>query len=765
MAPLFLKFKRQAVVRWPPRPFCETLVGIIFLIFVSSALFSPWFVQGKVLAPFDLLQGLISPWNQHDFQAVPKVHNHFVSDAVTQYLPYVLFSKASFESDGYVGWNPLVFGGVAQHANTMAIPYDWSQGLYRWLDFWPAWHLGRFCQFLIAGIGMFIFLRGRGCASGVALTAATAYMLNTQFIVWIYHHWALASFCWIPWLFWALYKARDGEALYLLPSTLFLSLSLCGGTLQHAAFVAMALFCLWLGWLGESRRLGFPLLRATLLLLATAILALALTAPMLEATIHAYLENLRSGQVRGGLGYSGGWPQPILNLLSVPFYAFPLVLGSPASLDLWKLFRSDLMNVASFGTLPVLLAFWGLFSRKVPLPARWLAAAGLLIPLSPLVGPLYHRVQLLWIFGGCWCAAAWLQKSSPRELRSIFRMIGISGGILIVLWIAASGAALLMESRWEPILQEKVQALSNAGQFGIFANWMQARTQALFSCLSIWNPVQIVYLAGFALSVTCLCVWFSPTNRFWIIPAIGVGLQGLACWWQWSTWSQSREEIYQSPSWVKVLQEQVGMNGRLAQSAGGYATQPFGPNTLQPSQVPIAAGYESIHPIGLNAREAPWEFPGTTHFLGPKNGAFPKGWQTVHADKIWRLWKNPEPTFGFVVFANGDQELLREGSVCRPSFNTMTVSMPAGAERVELFTNGHRGWKWKDGNTAEWHETQRGSDGALVLLLEKPFSEKITLLLQYQASGPRWAVWVQTVAATLLLGIVAIRIGALVRAA
>lgn len=757
MALPFLKFRGQTASRWPSRSACETLACVIFLIFLSAALFSPWFVQGKVLAPFDLLQGLISPWNQHDFQAVPKVHNHFVSDAVTQYIPYGLFAKTSYLTDGYLGWNPQVFGGVAQHANTMAIPYDWSQGLYRWLDFWPAWHWGRLCQFLIAGIGMFIFLRGRGCAPGPALMGATAYMLNSQFIVWIYHHWALASFCWIPWLFWALYKAREGFQLYLVPGALFLALSLCGGTLQHAAFVALTLFCFWLGWLGEGRGINGWLLRATVPLLVASIVALALVAPMLEATIHAYLENLRSGQLRGGLGYGGDWLKPILNLLSIPFYAFPLLLGSPASLDLWKLFRSDLMNVASFGTLPVLLAFWGLFSRKVPLPARWLAALGLLIPLSPLVGPLYHRVQLLWIFGGCWCAAAWLQNSNPAELKWFFRRLAIFGGILVALWIAVSGLTLLMESRCTPVLQDKVRALSNASQFGIFANWMQARTQALFSCLLIWNPPQMAYLAGLALSAACLRARFSVTGPLWFIPAVGVGLQGLVCWWQWSTWSQVTEEIYQSSSWVKVLQKEVGMNGRLAQSTGSYATYPFGPNTLQPSQVAIAGGYDSIHPNGLSSREAPWDFPGTTHFLGPKQGAFPSGWKALFSDEVWCLWKNPEPTFGFTVFANGDREPLREGTVQRPSFNTMTVVVPAGADRIELYTNAHRGWRWKPNPWGTWQATEKGSDGALVLPLRGTFDVSRQAFLQFEPASPAWSKAVQFAGAGVLLGWLVLR--------
>lgn len=733
-------------------------MGLLFLSVLVAALFSPWIFQGKVLAPFDLLQGLISPWNQHDFEAIPKVHNHFVSDAVTQYIPYALFSKASFASDGFVGWNPLVFGGVAQHANTMALSYDWTQALYRCLDFWPAWHLGRLCQFLIAGIGMFVFLRARGCAAGVALMAATAYLLNTQFVVWIYHQWALASFCWIPWLFWALYKIREGHVTHLVPGALFLSLCLSGGTLQHAAFVGLALFCLWLGWLGEGRRLGGRFVRATLPLFAVAIFGVTLVAPMLEATIHAYLENLRAGQLRGGLGYANGWSQPFLNLLTIPFYALPTVLGSPASLDLWKLFRSDLMNVASFGTLPVLFAFLGLFSRNVPLPARGLAAMGLLIPLSPLVGPLYHRVQLIWIFGGCWCAAAWLQHSGPAGLLKILRPLGIFGGVFIALWFAFSVVSLLTENRWEPFLQEKVLAHSGSSQFGIFTNWMQFRTKSLFPYLSIWNPVQMAYLIGLALTAAGLRSLFSQRGILWVVPAVGVGLQGLVCWWQWSTWSEVREEIYESTGWVKVLQKVVGMDGRLAQMPGGYASHPFGPNSLQPSGVAVAGGYDSIHPNGLTRPVVPWDFPGTTHFLGEKKGVYPNGWQAVHSDAIWCLWKNPAPTLGIVTLADGGQEPLREGTVRRPSFNTMKLIVPAGTVRVDLFSNAHRGWKWKEEHQDSWRFAEKGPGGVMVLRPDKPSNQNTALNLRYQPPTPAWVQGIQAAGAIILLSMAGFRL-------
>jgi hypothetical protein len=585
--------------------------------------------------------------------------------------------------------------------------------------------------------------------------AATAYLFNTQFIVWIYHQWALASFCWIPWLFWAFYRVRKGSHVFLAPGALFLALCLYGGTLQHAAFVALAMLCLWLGWLAEGEDLGVSFFPATLPIVVTVVLALALAAPMLEATIHAYLENLRAGQVRGGLGYADGWSQPFLNLLTIPFYALPAVLGSPASLDLWKIFRSDMMNVASFGTLPVILAFLGLFSRRVPVPARLLMWVGLAIPLTPLVGPLYHRVQLLWIFGGCWAAAAWVQQAPPNQLRQIASRLWSWFGCLSGAWLFASLVLFGLRNNVEPIAQAKMAPLLAAGQFGTFTAWVTQRIHNFFDYILIWNPAHFLVLAAFG-----LCVWglpriFQERSPLWMAAAVGVFLQAVVFWGQWVSWSEKREDVYQHPAWVQILQREVGPSGRLAQEMGGLAKTSFGPNTLQPSGVPVAGGYESIHPNGFNkSRGQAWDFPGTTHYFGASEKKNPDGWQRVHSESGWSLWKNPQPSFGIIDFSRGTTKTLGEGTVERPSWNKMVVRVPAGAKSVDLFSNWSRGWEWAEGPSGTWQPTQPSASGGIQLKFDVPISEESEVTLRYVPAPPIWTLWARGVSAVVLVGLV-----------
>lgn len=60
-----------------------------------------------MLAPFDIIHHMFLPWRGKI--DILNVKNYFVTDAVTQYIPYRLFAEESFREDGYVGWNPLAF--------------------------------------------------------------------------------------------------------------------------------------------------------------------------------------------------------------------------------------------------------------------------------------------------------------------------------------------------------------------------------------------------------------------------------------------------------------------------------------------------------------------------------------------------------------------------------------------------------------------------------------------------------------------------------
>jgi hypothetical protein len=733
------------------------LMPAVIVSLFCMAMFVPWLVLGKVLAPFDIIEEMYLPWRGDERSLT--VHNHFVSDAVTQYLPYRLFAGKSLEKDGYVGWNPLVFGGTAQSANTMALSFDWAMQMHRFFDFWTAWHFGLICRFLVAGLGMLVFLRSRGCRVWVATALSIAYMMNTEFISWTYHQWALASFCWMPWVLWALYAGREKSPRYMVLAAVFLGLSLLGATLQHAAFIVIALACVWMGWMAEgspvrARPSGWNTrLADSALLLTTGLLAAGLVAFMLEPTLAGYLENLRAGHKREGIGYAFGWSQPLRMAMAWPLTLYPFVLGSVQTLDLTKAFTPRGVSYAFFGSMPMLLAVVGLFSKRVPMVAKLLIVAGLLIPLTPLVGVLYQRVSLLWILGGCWAAGIWLSTATDVDLKKLLWWCWRLLAAVIIFWVVASIGLVAFRGSLEAALSVRIAAIGESSQFWIFTEWLQQRSAGLIDYLCIWNPWQLLGLGGLVISLwgilRCRAFGLWPGLAL----AIGVAMQLSVFWWQWTTWTDGRE-VYASSELARLVQQEVGENGRLAQGAGKPAEIFFPPNTLMPLGVAITGGYDSIHPDGMQSPTGkPWDFPGTTHYLGNAEEGHPDGWQKVWVDNGWMLLRNPAPCMGVVTLGSGVVVPLRLAEFNRDSPNTMEAVVPAGTVKVELFSNWHRGWKWREDLNEKWQNTCLSPIKGTEVVFDRPTAETQVVYFRFDPRSPDWVLVVSGLSALALVAL------------
>jgi len=711
-------------------------VSVCLILSAVFIAFVPYLIEGRVLAPFDLVSEMLEPW-RGEVSPLPSVHNHFVLDAATHHISYRLLSDRALREDGYVGWNPLQSGGTPQHANTMVLNYEWSTQLHRVFGFWTAWHVGKMLNILTAGLGMFLFLRSQGCQSVVSLTAAIAFMLNTQFAVWIFFNPGLAGFGWMPLFLWALHKTRDVSSRYLALAAVFLALVILGSTLQQLAFIVIALFCVWAGWIWDRRKESRSFYRTSSVFLIVGLLAAGVSAFMLEPTMAFFMENIRGGHGRGGVFYPGGLLQPILNAIAAMFSPYPFVLGSPQTLDLNKVFKSDLYNQAFFGTVPVIVSLVSLFSKRVPTAAKLLMLAGSLVPLTPLVGFLYHRINLLWVFGGCWGFATWLASASPQAINQLAKAVWRVFAIVCAAWLLASLALVLIRPWAEPLLQQKVLLAAGDSLFGMFPEWMKLRTSKIFDYLCIWNPWQLMALAGAALSIWGLTRLSSA--RWWeaLATPTGVSIQLLLFWFQWTPWTGPAMP-YDNHPLVSLLQREVGITGRLAQDdfpwGGGY----FDPNTLVPSGVAVARGYDGVLPHGMkSATGLPWDFPGSTHFLGKIGDRSPDGWAEIWSDGQWHLLRKPEQSVGSVRVESGDVPLLRE-QFARPTLNTMEANVPIGARGLTIFSNWNRGWQWKVGPNADWEPTVCSPTQGTEVVFSKPLAQDSTVYFRFDPSPPPW---------------------------
>ena len=615
------------------------IAASLALLGCIAVLFFPALFQGKILAPLDITTRLLAPWSESAHGSKP--HNHNPSDAVSQYIPYRIFAQKSLREDGYIGWNPYEIGGYSLAANTMALPGSWPVQLHRFLPFKDAWNLGIIGEFLIAGSGMLVFLRGRKLPWLPCLIGAVAFMFNAQFIIWIYHRWALGSFCWMPWVLWSFGNGFTTKPIprrtLLLPA--LLALALLGGSLQHIAFVVLACGCLAAGNFNFRRPLDnfHSLVGWSLVFL----LALGIAAFSLAPQISGYLSNIAIGHTRGGIGYEDGISQILFHILLIPARIWPWLVGSPQTIDGWRLLKSGFMDLNYLGTVPMLLGFAGLFVRTMPRPAKWLIAVGILIPLTPLVGPLYHRVELLFILGAAWMTAEMLHhfqsrssiqnpKSSilyplspPSFLASYASLsrASLTWQRLLITAVAAIGLALFIgtcipsdtRGKLESQVVAKALAKSADSQFGADKDWISSRASEWTARFSLTHPRTAWVYGLLVLGTTGLILSSSiqnsksriqnlkspstfPTShtasQLMILAATTLELATL--FHTWTTFSDPTGLLPKNAA-IETVRSFAGPH-RVLQSApdAGFAAMFATPNLLAAQSIASIDGYESI---------------------------------------------------------------------------------------------------------------------------------------------------------------------------
>ena len=778
--------------------------SILVIVAVVLAWFSPWWIAGKHLAPLDLQNTMMSPWRADHVGEYAK--NHIVSDGVDQYLVYRMVAAESYAKEGWLGWSSLTYGGTAQYANTMALYFDWTMQLHRWFEFWTAWHLGLMGQVLLAAIGMFLFLRGRGIGCLWAVCGGLAYAANSQFVTWIYHRWALGSFCWVPWILWAIDGYRRGGRSFWPAVPVFIALAFLGGTLQHCALVVLAVMAMWVAEaLGRHRDLKSaagtqtavsepssgkkptarrnPLSRQIPLLVRYAtwgILGAGLAAMMLLPCVFAFIESHRLGLHMGmnvnseNSVYPQGPLQPLFNLAAYPLQIFPWILGRAGSVDVLKLFKSELFYVCYFGSLPVMLAYVCLFRKDTPVLARVLMAAGLLLPLTPLVRLLYQRLFLLFIVGGILAFAHFMEHASRETRLRILRFSGIIAALAIAAWTAAS-VVLFLKPNLTEALRDKIIGMGSGSSFGHFSEWIGMRAEYFVADLFIWSPHQIFPVLLLAAGWMGLRWTASGKGAWRRNGALLVSLVVCAevTWFaaRWVVWTDpSKYPLFPETPESIILQKEVGSEGRvttLIHPSSHMSVTPFIPNTLSAYGISTISGYDSIVPDGMIL---PKESPGDAGRLGrlavshlitwTGNTDVPPEWQEIWKSPMMTLYQNPLAVSryaGFLnkpekdaFFAGQDVEAyeLRETSGLE---NRRKIQVPADIRWIRIAENQAAGWQYRyDAGTA-WKAVPRALDNSMLIHNPEP-STPTQIEMRYDPPLRKTGLAISVASLLLLIG-------------
>jgi len=699
---------------------------------------------------------MMSPWRDGNETAWPKNHN--VADGVDQYLVYRMVAEKSFREEGWVGWSSLTYGGTAQYANTMALYFDWTVQLHRWFEFWTAWHLGLMGQVMIAAAGMFFFLRGRSIGNLWSCCGALAYAANSQFVTWIYHRWALGSFCWVPWILWAIDLHRKGKRPGWTLVPVFICMAFLGGSLQHAALVVLVVICAW----GEEAFLaGHAFIRQLKLLgrytlwgILGAGLAAMMLIPCADALITSNGLGLHTGLFTNKETlYPKGILQPVLNLAAYPLQVFPSLLGRCASVDLLKLFRSELFYVFYFGSLPVLVAFLGILTKRTPPLARILMLVGLLLPLTPLIRQLYQRLFLLFILGGVFAFAHFMQHAERSTKQRIFKGAAIISGAGALLWTALSVLIFLKPQLTAP-LKTRIVEQGVGSSFGYFGEWISVRADRFIGDLLIWSPQQGIPLLLLAAALLGLWLTCSSQHRKCLAGKALVTISLIAELTlfasRWVAWSDPAEApLFPKTAETVALENHVGSAGRVStviHPSAHMAKTPFVPNTLSAYGIASIDGYDSVVPDGMVIPgEMPSDSPvltkyGVTHLsTWAGNDGVDPFWKSVWKGRMMDLYEAEETLSRQIGFrADADMRSFFSGGSWDGDEikeitgleNSRVLKVPAGVRWIRLAENYGSGWQFRVKTDEDWKPVTRAVDSSM--LMENPHPERDTnLFMRY----------------------------------
>lgn len=769
------------------RPALRTGVSLAICLAVVLAWFSPWWAGGLNLAPLDLPGEMMQPWRDGE-PGVAK--NHFVSDAVDVILPYHMFAAESYRREGRVGWSDLTYGGNAEYADTMALYDDWAMQLHRWFDFWTAWHLGLLGQVFLAASGMVMLLRERGANVVWSSCGGLIYAANSQFTAWIYHRFTLGAFCWVPWILWAIDSHRRGKRWGWGMVPVFIALAFLGGTLQHAAMVALAVMAgwgeeAWQAWRNHNSKQGKWRTQGRLFgrYAVWGIFGVGISAFMMLPCADALMTSISLGLHTGLFGnansgiYPEGFLQPLFNLAAYPLQMFPSALGRCNSVDLLKLFKSQLFFVAYIGSIPTLIAYLAIGRKDTGTLARLLILIGLLLPLTPAVRYLYQRLLILFLLGGTMAFVAFMGCSKDETRRKLCKVSAWAAGLVAAGWLAASAGWWWFGQKLVPLLRERILIAGAGSSFRGCPKWLEKRAENFLGDILIWSPQQAIPLLLLAMALWGLG-WTANRVQFRrqagsVLLATAVVLEVTVFAARWVVWADpAKYPLFPETPEVVALKKYVGHNGRVStmiHPTDHLSTTPFVPNTLLPYGIATISGYGSIIPRGM---VFPNESPGDAEKLGrfgvshlvtwAGNPDVSEPWVKIWTSDAMDLYRNPGAVPRYAGFES--RESLRDfheggkfkGIVLREQTmleNQRRIGVPAGISCVRIAENQASGWQYRI-NSGKWKSVERGPDACMeipVSPIDGPKVVELGYAPTLRSAG--WAVSGFSFAALLILGL------------
>jgi hypothetical protein len=322
----------------------------IWLLVVFCILsYYPFFLQGKVPFPGDVLVGAYYPWLDYKwgYPAGVPVKNSLLSDSFSQFLPWKYMVIDQFKNGQFPLWNNYAYSGYPLLANYASSPFQPFNLLLLLPKYW-GWGMYVFAQSLIAALGMYFFLSLFIKNAWAKIVGSFVFAFASLMTTWVEFGTGVYAAAMLPWIFSFVERfLRTQKWRFLFGVSLSTTILFLSGHAQLTTFSSILLIVYILYKKGfknvfskEAVLLGFFWTLAI-------VLALVQLLPVFSNTE----TSIRSAEAFSrSINFGLNAPYEMIRLMAADFF------GHPATNNYWSpVFYAEQSSFLGTLTLPIIL--------------------------------------------------------------------------------------------------------------------------------------------------------------------------------------------------------------------------------------------------------------------------------------------------------------------------------------------------------------------------------------------------------------------------
>jgi len=321
---------------------------IIFIFFVWFIFASPYFLKNKVPFPSTYQVNNFAPWSANS-QFWGPVKNGAMPDIITQIYPWRYLAIEIWKSGDVPLWNPYSFSGTPLLANYQSAVLSPFNILFLILPFVTAWGILVLLQPLLAGIFMYLLIRSLKKSKIASLLASVSFMFCGFITVWMGYATLPFAILFLPLALYSIEKFyQTNKFRFLVLLSITIPLSFFSGHFQISIYFLLAVLIFIIYKFCTTKNV-----LNTLYIALYTFFGLLMSMPQLLPSIEFYSQSLRSLVFQRN---------EVIPWEYIPTFFSPDFFGNSVTRNDW--FGHYAEWNAYVGVLPLMLALYGIFSKK-----------------------------------------------------------------------------------------------------------------------------------------------------------------------------------------------------------------------------------------------------------------------------------------------------------------------------------------------------------------------------------------------------------------